>query len=117
MFCKSHRVSWAEKVGWSETSWSTKTVEQTWDVIDQLRAIAKELNVSVAAIALRWVVQRNGVTSTIIGARTMEQFDQNMQAIDIRLTDEQMAQLTKASDTPLPYPYNVIKMVQQRDNA
>ena len=110
-------VSWAEKAGWSETSWSTKTVEQTWNVIDQLRAIAKELNVSVAAVALRWLIQRNGVTSTIIGARTMEQFNQNMQAIDIHLTDEQMAQLTKASDTPLPYPYNVIKMVAQRDSA
>jgi aryl-alcohol dehydrogenase-like predicted oxidoreductase len=47
----------------------------------------------------------------------MEQFNQNMQAIDIHLTDEQMARLTKASDTPLPYPYNVIKMLMQRDNA
>jgi aryl-alcohol dehydrogenase-like predicted oxidoreductase len=58
-----HRVSWAEKVGWSK-----KTVEQTWNVLDQLRAIAKELNVSIAAAALRWVMQRKGVFSTIIGA-------------------------------------------------
>lgn len=113
----SCRVAWAEKVGWSETSWSTKTVEQTWNVLDQLKAIAKELNVSVATVALRWVMQRNGVTSIIIGARTMEQFNQNIQAIDIQLSDEQMAQLTKASDAPLPYPYNVIKMVQHRDNV
>jgi len=112
-----HRVSWAKKVGWSETSWSTKTVEQTWNVLDQLRAIAKELNVSVAAVALRWVMQRKGVSSTIVGARTMEQFNQNMQAVDIHLSDEQMAQLTKASDTSLPYPFNVIRMVNHRDNA
>ncbi len=82
-----------------------------------MQAIAKELNVNVAAVALRWLIQRDGVTSTIIGARTMEQFNQNMQAIDINLSDEQMAQLTKASDTPLPYPYNVIRMVKQRDSA
>ena len=110
-------MSWAEKIGWTETSWSTKSVEQTWDILDQLKAIAKQLNVSIAAVALRWIMQRDGVTSTIIGARTMEQFDQNMQAIDINLSDEQMAQLTEASDTPLPYPYNVIRMVKQRDNS
>ena len=104
-------MAWADKVGWTETSWSTKSVEQTWNVIDQLRTISKELNVSVAAVALRWVMQRDCVPSTIIGARTMEQLNQNMQAIDINLSNEQMAQLTKASDTPLPYPYNVIKMV------
>lgn len=108
-------MAWADKVGWVETSWSTKSVEQTWDIIDQLQVVAKELNVSVAAVALRWLIQRDGVTSTIIGAKTMEQFNQNMQAIDINLSDEQMAQLTKASDTPLPYPYNIIKMVSQRD--
>ncbi|CAF4970768.1 unnamed protein product [Rotaria sp. Silwood1] len=111
------RVSWAEKAGWPETNWSTKKVEQTWNVLDQLRAIAKELNVSVAAVALRWVMQRDGVTSTIIGARTIEQFSQNMQAVDIYLSDEQMARLTKASDTPIPYPYNLIQIFKQRDNA
>jgi aryl-alcohol dehydrogenase-like predicted oxidoreductase len=117
VFCALNRVSWAEKVGWTETSWSTKSVEQTWNILDQLKAIAKELNVSVAAVALRWIIQRDGVTSTIIGARTMEQFNQNMQAIDIDLSNEQMAQLTKASDTPLPYPYNIIQMVKHRDNS
>ncbi len=110
-------MAWADKVGWTETSWSTKTVEQTWNIIDQLRAVAKELNINVAAVALRWVMQRDGVTSTIIGAKTMEQFNQNMQAIDIHLSDDQMAQLTKASDTPLPYPFNVIRMVKSRDST
>ena len=47
----------------------------------------------------------------------MEQFNENMHAVDINLTDEQMERLTKASDTPLPYPFNVIKMVKYRDNA
>ena len=68
-------------------------------------------------VALRWIIQRDGVASTIIGVRTIEQFNQNMQAIDINLSDEQMAKLTEASDTPLPYPYNVIQMVKKRDNA
>lgn len=117
VFFLLNRLAWADKVGWTETSWSTKTVEQTWNVLDQLQTVAKELSVSVAAVALRWVMQRDGVTSTIIGVKTMEQFTQNMQAIDIQLSDEQMARLTKASDTPLPYPFNVIRMVKQRDNS
>lgn len=101
-------MAWAEKVGFNETSWSTKSVEQTWNIIDELRAIGKELNTSVAAVALRWVIQRPGVASTIIGAKTMKQFEENMQAALIQLSDDQMARLTKVSDTPLPYPYNWI---------
>ncbi|CAF0852002.1 unnamed protein product [Didymodactylos carnosus] len=102
------RVEWAEKIGWTETSWSTKDVDQTWNIIDELRAISKELNVSVAAVALRWLVQRPGVTSTIIGAKTLDQLNDNMQCVTFQLSDEQMARLTKASDTPLPYPFNII---------
>jgi hypothetical protein len=40
-----------------------------------------------------------------------------MHAVDILLSDEKMAQLTKASDTSLPYPFNVIRAVNHRDNA
>lgn len=82
-----------------------------------MRALAKDLNTSVAAVAIRWLMQRAGVTSTIIGARTMEQFDQIMQAIDINLSNKQMERLTKASDTPLPYPFDVIQQLKKRDSC
>lgn len=97
-------------------SWTAKSVEQTWNVLDELQAVAANLNVSVAAVALRWIMQRNGVTSTIIGAKTMEQLNQNMQAIDIHLSDEQIASLTKVSDTPLPYPFDVLKMIKHKES-
>ncbi|CAF0869687.1 unnamed protein product [Didymodactylos carnosus] len=96
------------KVGWTETSWSTKDVDQPWNIIDELRAISKELNVSVAAVALRWIVQQPGVTSTIRGAKPLDQLNDNMQCVTFQLSDEQMARLTKVSDTPLPYPFNMI---------
>ncbi len=91
-------------------------MKHTWKVIDELKAIAKELNTSVSAVALRWLMQRNDVTSTIIGVKTMEQFNQNIKAIDIHLSDEQMARLTKASDTPLPYPFDFLQLVKRMDN-
>jgi aryl-alcohol dehydrogenase-like predicted oxidoreductase len=106
-------LAWAEKAGFNSLGIS---LEQKWNVIDEVRSIAKELNVSVGAVALRWLMQRNGVTSTIIGPRTMEQFDQNMQAVNINLSDEQMARLTKVSDTPLPYPFDIIQKIKQMDN-
>jgi aryl-alcohol dehydrogenase-like predicted oxidoreductase len=108
MFFWIFRVAWAEKIGFTESSWPAKSVDQTWNIIDELRSIAKELNVSVAAVPLRWVIQRPAVSSTIIGAKTMEQFEQNMQAAIINLSEDQMTRLTKVSDAPLPYPYNYI---------
>lgn len=85
-------------------------------MIDELKTIAKDLNVGVGAVALRWLMQRNCVTSTIIGVRTIEQLNQNIQAIDIQLSNEQMERLTNASDTPLPYPFDFLQKVKLRDN-
>src|ERR1700753_1366000 len=51
--------------------------ENTYDVVDALSKIAKELDTTVARAALAWVRQQAGVTSTIIGARTIAQLDDN----------------------------------------
>jgi len=101
------RVGWAESVGWTETSFTVKDVDQTWKILDELKAVAKELKVSVAAVALRWIAQRSGVSSVIIGAKTLQQLEDNMVSARITLSSEQMDRLTKASDTPLPYPYSM----------
>ncbi|MEV6610940.1 aldo/keto reductase [Kutzneria sp. NPDC051319] len=75
-----------------------------YEVIDAVNEIAKEIGASSAAVALSWVQDRPGVTSTIIGARTMEQFRSNITALDITLSPGQRARLDKLSEPKLAFP-------------
>ncbi len=102
------RVKQAEEMGWSE-SWSAYNTEHTWSVLDELFAVAVESSKSPAQVALNWLLLRPGVTAPIIGARNMEQLENNLGASGWALSDEQMARLNKASEVKLPYPYAFIR--------
>jgi aryl-alcohol dehydrogenase-like predicted oxidoreductase len=80
--------------------------QRTWDVLEIVEAIASERGVSMAQIALAWLVDRPQVTSVILGARTSEQLDDNLGAADLHLTDAETARLDAASDPgAADYPY------------
>lgn len=80
--------------------------QRTWDVIDAVRAVADELGVTMAQVALAWLSDRPAVTSVILGARTTAQLEDNLQAADLRLSAEQTERLDAASDPePADYPY------------
>ena len=88
---------------------------RTWEVIDAVRKVADERGVSMAEIALAWVTGRPAVTSTILGARTVEQLAGNLRAAGLRLSAQEIALLDAASDPrPPDYPYGEMG-VQQRD--
>jgi len=78
--------------------------ERTYTIIDELTRIAGELNTNPAAVALAWVQSRPGVASTIIGARRLDQLDQNLAALDITLTGAHIAALNKVSEPILNFP-------------
>ena len=99
------RVEWAERAGWSATSFSSLANEKTWGVIDALTGIAEELDTSPAAVALRWLMQQSGTVIPIVGAKRMEHLVSNLQAASISLSDDHMSSLTFASSIDLPYPY------------
>jgi aryl-alcohol dehydrogenase-like predicted oxidoreductase len=81
-------------------------VSRTWQVIDEVQSVAEELNVSMAQVALAWLVDRPTVTSVILGARTIEQLEDNLGAADLHLSDEHTERLDRASDPqPADYPY------------
>ena len=107
------RVRKAEEQGWSE-SWSAYNSERTWNVIDEMLAIAGELDKTPAQVALNWLLQRPGVTAPIIGARTMEQLEDNLGAADWALDAEQMERLNLVSALELPYPYSVLQDMGKR---
>lgn len=60
--------------------------------------------VSVARIALAWLLQRDTVTSVIVGARPPERLNDNLVAVDIELSDEEIRRLDAVSALPPEYP-------------
>jgi aryl-alcohol dehydrogenase-like predicted oxidoreductase len=73
-------------------------------VIDAMRPIAKSHAVSVARVALAWLLQKPPVTSVIIGAKTMEQLNDNIAAVDLQVSTGEMAALDQVSTLPSDYP-------------
>ncbi len=64
-------------------------------IADTLLAIAEETGRTPAQVALRWVMQRPGVTCPVIGAKRMDQLEDNIAATTLRLTEAQMEALNK----------------------
>jgi len=82
------------------------SVERTWDVVDAVRAVADGRGVSMAQVALAWLVDRPAVTSVILGARTLDQLDDNLGAAGLQLSGEETARLDATSDPgAADYPY------------
>ncbi len=78
--------------------------ERAYDIIDAMAPIAKAHDASVARIALAWLLQRKGVMSVIIGAKTIEQLDDNLAAADLTLSAEEIATLDAAGALKPEYP-------------
>ena len=88
---------------------------RTWDIIEAVQRIAEARGTSMATVALAWVTDRPGVTSTILGARTLEQLEDNLSSVEVRLDDDERAALDKASDLhATDYPYGEMGL-DQRD--
>jgi aryl-alcohol dehydrogenase-like predicted oxidoreductase len=78
--------------------------ERTKTVLRAMRAVSGETGLSVARIALAWLLTRPFVTSVIIGAKTQEQLMDNLAASDVRLSPGHIEQLDAASSLPAEYP-------------
>jgi aryl-alcohol dehydrogenase-like predicted oxidoreductase len=99
------RIDDATRQGWSE-GWSDYGNEHTWKVLDTLFKVSEQVGKEPAQVALRWLLQRPGVTAPIIGARTEKHLQSNLGSTGWTLGDEHMAALTKDSEIEAPYPYS-----------
>src|SRR5215472_3352707 len=98
-------------------AYDRRGTQRTWEVIDAVRKVAGERGVTMAEIALAWVTDRPGVTSTILGARTTGQLEANLRAVDLRLIRQETAELDAASDLrPADYPYGELGLEQRSRN-
>jgi aryl-alcohol dehydrogenase-like predicted oxidoreductase len=82
--------------------------EKTYAVVDELEIIAKARETTIASVALAWVHAQPAVTSIIIGARRLSQLDDNVLAVDVNLTAEELARLN-ALTAPTPgFPQSLL---------
>ncbi len=85
--------------------------EQTFRILDVLFEAAREANTTPARAALAWVASRPAVASTIIGARTPEQLEDNIGALNVCLSPEQIARLEEVSKPKLNFPFDFLRNV------
>jgi aryl-alcohol dehydrogenase-like predicted oxidoreductase len=78
--------------------------EKAFDIIDALKQIADARGASVAQVAIAWLLAQPATTSVIIGARKMEQLEDNIKAVDVTLTAEDLKALDEVSRLTPEYP-------------
>jgi aryl-alcohol dehydrogenase-like predicted oxidoreductase len=88
--------------------------EMGYRVVEALKQVAGRHDASPARVALSWVLGRPAVSSVIIAARKVEQLEDNICAVDLQLSDDDVQILDAASDPGIPYPK---WMVLQLDTA
>jgi aryl-alcohol dehydrogenase-like predicted oxidoreductase len=88
----------------SEFDFPIVNKERAWDVIDAMTPIAKAHNSSIARIALAWLLTKPFVTSIVLGAKRLDQLQDNLSVLDIKLSQEEIKTLEEVSALPPEYP-------------
>ncbi len=96
-----------------EEAWARRATERNWRTLDVIDEISEETGKSYAQISLNWLLRQEGVTAPIIGARTIEQLEDNLGASGWTLDEEQVAELSEASALEDVYPYRFIRNAQR----
>ena len=78
--------------------------EKAYDIIDVIAEVGKQYNVSAAQIALAWVRQQKGITSTIIGAKNPDQLHDNVRSTELTLSEADLQKIDEVSALPKEYP-------------
>jgi aryl-alcohol dehydrogenase-like predicted oxidoreductase len=78
--------------------------EKVYDIVDVLQLMAIEKGASVAQLALAWLLHQPVVTSVIVGAKKVEQLEDNLKAVDVKFTEEELQQIDAVSKLSPEYP-------------
>ena len=85
----------------------TKFTEHNWRVLDALRRVAAEVGRTPAQVALAWATAQPGISALLLGARSVEQLDDNVASLDVRLTAAQRRTLDEVSAPAPVFPYGI----------
>jgi len=87
--------------------WNRLRDNRNWEILEVLEQVARERNRKPSQVALAWVNQQPGVSSVIIGARTVEQAEENLGAVGLKLEAAELDALNKASALAPEYPFTM----------
>jgi len=88
----------------SEFDFPVVDKERAWKILDTIAPIAMAHDCSPARVALAWLLTRSVVTSVIVGAKRRGQLEDNLAAVDLKLTPEEISRLDEVSALPVEYP-------------
>lgn len=91
--------------------------DKAYDVIEALEPIARAHETTVARVALAWVQAQPGVDSTIIGARRLSQLEDNVRALDVKLTQDDLAKLDALTKPTFGFPQSMQPMFPSIHNG
>jgi len=98
-----------------KTPWELNNNEYTWRVVNALSHVAKKIGKTNSQVALNWLLSRKGVTSPIIGVRTMDHLNDNLGCLGWKLSKAEIDELNQASRLHVTYPYDLWAENQQRN--
>ena len=79
--------------------------EQGFQLVEIIRALAKVYAASVPQVAIAWLLSKKSVSSVLLGATQLVQLEENLAAMNVRLSAQDVAALDQATPLPLVYPY------------
>lgn len=91
-----------------QDSYKAIDTERNWNVLEAVKKVAARLNTTPSAVSLAWLLAKPETSSIIVGARTIEQLDDNLHALQTKLTADDVRELDAASRPDWGYPYSFI---------
>jgi aryl-alcohol dehydrogenase-like predicted oxidoreductase len=91
-----------------QDSWRLHNTDRNWALLDVIGRIASRHETTHSAVALAWLLARPEVSTIIVGARTVDQLEQNLKALEVRLAKKDVEELNAASEPEWGYPYAFI---------
>jgi aryl-alcohol dehydrogenase-like predicted oxidoreductase len=96
----------------NQRRWRELASERNWAILAEVERVAAELGARPAQVALAWVLARPGVSACLVGVRSEAQLEENLGAVELRLSDEQMERLTAVSEFSHGAIYDMIARVE-----
>ncbi|SMO76573.1 aldo/keto reductase [Fodinibius sediminis] len=91
-------------------------LDKGFEIVDTLKEVAQRHGVSAARTALAWTLSRENISSVLIAARKLEHLEDNIKAVDLELSEEDLKLLNDVSDPGVPYPrWMVLQQAQAED--
>ncbi|PGT91420.1 MULTISPECIES: aldo/keto reductase [Bacillaceae] len=99
--------------GVGESSWENRDNDKNFKILQTVEEIAQAVDKTPAQVSLKWLLQKEEITSPIFGASSLEQFNENMGSVDWELTAGQWNQLDEVSKIPSEYPTRFLEKFQR----